>query len=99
MTRQQAEKMKVYEEKAKELVSLTLNVCEERLTQPVEPTARGCFSFCRHKRSSICEYIYCRVPALCRRKVGIFFCHISQEILVKYGMIFMSFQRINMGGL
>jgi len=31
--------MKAYEEKAKELVSLTLNVCEERLTQPVEPTA------------------------------------------------------------
>jgi hypothetical protein len=31
--------MKTYEEKAKELVSLTLNVCEERLTQPVEPTA------------------------------------------------------------
>lgn len=39
MTRQQSEKMKTYEEKAKELVSLTLNVCEERLTQPVEPTA------------------------------------------------------------
>lgn len=39
MTRQQAEKMKAYEEKAKELVSLTINVCEERLTQPVEPTA------------------------------------------------------------
>lgn len=39
MTRQQSEKMKAYEEKAKELVSLTLNVCEERLTQPVEPTA------------------------------------------------------------
>ena len=38
MTRQQTEKMKAYEEKAKELVSLTLNVCEERLTQPVEPT-------------------------------------------------------------
>ena len=35
MTRQQTEKMKAYEEKAKELVSLTLNVCEERLTQPV----------------------------------------------------------------
>lgn len=40
MMRQQTEKMKVYEEKANELVSLTLNVCEERLTQPVEPTAR-----------------------------------------------------------
>lgn len=39
MTRQQSEKMKTYEKKAKELVSLTLNVCEERLTQPVEPTA------------------------------------------------------------
>ncbi len=39
MTRQQVEKMKTYEEKAKELVSLTLNVCEERLMQPVEPTA------------------------------------------------------------
>mgnify|MGYP000072723651 CR=1 FL=1 len=39
MMRQQTEKMKVYEEKANELVSLTLNVCEERLTQPVEPTA------------------------------------------------------------
>lgn len=39
MTRQQAERMKAYEEKAKELVSLTLNVCEERLAQPVEPTA------------------------------------------------------------
>lgn len=39
MMRQQAEKMKVYEKKANELVSLTLNVCEERLTQPVEPTA------------------------------------------------------------
>ena len=39
MTRQQTEKMKAYEEKANELVSLTLNVCEERLTQPVEPTA------------------------------------------------------------
>ena len=39
MTRQQTEKMKAYEEKAKELVSLTLNVCEERLLQPVEPTA------------------------------------------------------------
>lgn len=39
MKRQQAEKMKAYEEKAKELVSLTLNVCEERLMQPVEPTA------------------------------------------------------------
>lgn len=39
MTRQQSERMKAYEEKAKELVSLTLNVCEERLTQPVEPTA------------------------------------------------------------
>ena len=38
MTRQQTEKMKAYEEKAKELVSLTLNVCEERLTQPVEHT-------------------------------------------------------------
>ncbi len=38
MTRQQTEKMKAYEEKAKELVSLTLNVCEERLTQPEEPT-------------------------------------------------------------
>lgn len=39
MTRQQSETMKAYEEKAKELVSLTINVCEERLTQPVEPTA------------------------------------------------------------
>lgn len=39
MTRQQVDKMKAYEEKAKELVSLTLNVCEERLLQPVEPTA------------------------------------------------------------
>lgn len=39
MTRQQSEAMKTYEEKAKELVSLTLNVCEERLMQPVEPTA------------------------------------------------------------
>lgn len=39
MMRQHTEKMKVYEEKANELVSLTLNVCEERLTQPVEPTA------------------------------------------------------------
>jgi len=39
MTRQQTEKLKAYEEKANELVSLTLNVCEERLTQPVEPTA------------------------------------------------------------
>ena len=39
MTRQQSDKMKTYEEKAKELVSLTLNVCEERLTPPVEPTA------------------------------------------------------------
>jgi hypothetical protein len=39
MMRQQAEKMKAYEEKAKELVSMTINVCEERLTQPVEPTA------------------------------------------------------------
>lgn len=39
MRRQQAERIKEYEEKAKELVSLTLNVCEERLTQPVEPTA------------------------------------------------------------
>lgn len=38
MTRQQSEKMKTYEKKAKELVSLTLNVCEERLTQPKEPT-------------------------------------------------------------
>ncbi|SBW00911.1 hypothetical protein KL86DPRO_11864 [uncultured delta proteobacterium] len=38
MTRQQSEKMKAYEEKAKELVSLTLNVCEEQLMQPVEPT-------------------------------------------------------------
>lgn len=38
MTRQQSEKMKAYEEKAKELVSLTLDVCEERLTRPVEPT-------------------------------------------------------------
>ena len=37
--RQQTEKMKEYEEKANELVSLTLNVCEERLTQPIEPTA------------------------------------------------------------
>ena len=39
MTRQQSEKMKAYEEKAKELGSLTLDVCEERLTRPVEPTA------------------------------------------------------------
>lgn len=39
MTRQQSEVMKAYEEKAKELVSLTLNVCEERLMQPVEPTS------------------------------------------------------------
>ena len=39
MTRQQSEKMKAYEEKAKELVSLTLDVCEERLTRPVEPAA------------------------------------------------------------
>lgn len=39
MRRQQSDKMKTYEEKAKELVSLTLNVCEEQLTQPVEPTA------------------------------------------------------------
>lgn len=38
MTRQQSDKMKTYEEKAKELVSLTLNVCEERLMQPDEPT-------------------------------------------------------------
>ena len=38
MTGQQTEKMKTYEEKANELVSLTLNVCEERLMQPVEPT-------------------------------------------------------------
>ena len=39
MARQQAERIREYEEKAKELVSLTLNVCEERLTEPVEPTA------------------------------------------------------------
>ena len=39
MARQQDEMIKKYEEKAKELVPLTLNVCEERLTQPVEPSA------------------------------------------------------------
>lgn len=39
MAQRQVEKMKTYEEKAKELVSLTINVCEERLTRPVEPTA------------------------------------------------------------
>lgn len=30
MTRQESGKMKSYEEKAEELVSLTLNACEER---------------------------------------------------------------------
>lgn len=36
---QRSDRLKTYEEKAKELVSLTLDVCEEQLTQPVEPTA------------------------------------------------------------
>jgi hypothetical protein len=39
MTRQQSEKMKSYEEKAAELVTLTLNACEEQFAEPVEPTA------------------------------------------------------------
>ena len=36
MAQRQNETMKVYEEKAKELVSLTINVCEEQLTAPIE---------------------------------------------------------------
>lgn len=39
MTQQQSEQMKSYEEKAKELVSLTLDACEKRFAEPVEPTA------------------------------------------------------------
>lgn len=39
MTQRQSEKMESYEEKAEELVSLTLNACEERFAEPVEPTA------------------------------------------------------------
>lgn len=38
MAQRQNETMKVYEEKAKELVSLTINVCEEQLTAPIEPS-------------------------------------------------------------
>ena len=84
MTRQQTEKMKAYEEKAKELVSLTLNVCEERLTQPVEPTTlQGCFGVRRNECSGVREYVYCRFSAFRRGKVGIFFWSTSQEILVK----------------
>ena len=75
MTRQQTEKMKAYEEKAKELVSLTLNVCEERLTQPVEPTTLQGDALASAAMSvrDVREYVYCRFSAFRRGKVGIFF--------------------------
>lgn len=39
MTQQQNGKMKNYEEKAEELVALTLDVCEQKLAEPVKSTA------------------------------------------------------------
>ena len=38
MTQQQVEKIKTYEEKAEELVSLTLNECESKLMRPAQPS-------------------------------------------------------------
>ena len=38
MTQQQVEKIKSYEEKAEELVSLTLDVCESKLMRPAQPS-------------------------------------------------------------
>ena len=78
MTRQQTEKMKAYEEKAKELVSLTLNVCEEKLTQPVEPTTLQGDAL-----ASAAMSVRESVNTFRRGKVGIFFWSTSQEILVK----------------
>lgn len=39
MAQQQNEKMWSYEKKAEELVALTLDVCEQKLAEPVRPTA------------------------------------------------------------
>ena len=75
MTRQQTEKMKAYEEKAKELVSLTLNVCEERLTQPVEPTTLqgdALASAAMSVRESVNTFIAVSRLSV-EEKVGIFF--------------------------
>ena len=38
MAQQQNEKMKSYEKKAEELVALTLDVCEQKLAEPVKHT-------------------------------------------------------------